>query len=479
MECVLVFPHQLFEQHPSFRKDRSIFLIEDPRFFSAFHFHKQKLVFHRASLKNFEKLLKERGYSTHYIEEDVEKALKKMSISHLYVIEFDDLPLQKRIVSLAKDLDIKLEIVPSPGFLTDKVEFSSLFTGKKNIRFDTFYTYQRKKLDILLEERGKPLGGKWSLDQENRKKLPKSFPVPKSYFSKHTQEVKEAIAYIEKKYPKNPGNIEFFNYAVSHADAENALQHFLETRLSLFGDYEDAIVQKELILFHSCLSPYLNVGLLTPERVIAQAMKYYEENSVPLNSIEGFVRQVIGWREFIRGAYHLIGEEERSGNFFHHKRKLPTSFYDGTTGIPPIDETIKKLRDFSYVHHIERLMVLGNFFLLCEIDPNEVYRWFMELFIDSYDWVMVPNVYGMSQYADGGMMTTKPYFSSSNYILKMSDYPKGSWCEVWDALFWRFMIKNRDFFERQPRLGMLCKTAHKKKSDKKLLKKADDFLDRL
>ncbi len=477
MECVLVFPHQLFEKNPCFRKDRPILLIEDPRFFSAFDFHKQKLVFHRASLKSFEKLLGEKGYTTHYVEEDLRETIQKMSISVLHGTEFDDFSLKKRISSLAKDLNVKLEIVQSSNFLTDPNEFSSLFSGKKNLRFDSFYMYQRKRLDILLDERGKPLGGKWSLDQENRKRLPKSIHIPTPFSSKQTKEVKDAIAYVEKKYPKNPGNLEFFNYAVSHVDAQNALQNFIETRLAAFGDYEDAIVQKELILFHSCLSPYLNVGLLTPEIVIGVAIKYYEENNVPLNSIEGFVRQIIGWREFIRGAYHLIGERERASNFFDHKRKLPRSFYQGTTGIPPVDETIKKLHSFCYVHHIERLMILGNFFLLCEISPHEVYQWFMELFIDSYDWVMVPNVYGMSQYADGGMMTTKPYFSSSNYILKMSDYPKGPWCEVWDSLFWRFMIKNNEFFETQPRLNMLCRTAQKKREDKKFLRIAEDFLE--
>ena len=178
----------------------------------------------------------------------------------------------------------------------------------------------------------------------------------------------------------------------------------------------------------------------------------------------------------MRGIYHTIGHKERTCNFFNHTRKLPKSFYLGTTGILPIDCTIKKLKMHAYVHHIERLMLLGNFFLLCEISPNEIYRWFMEFFIDAYDWVMVPNVYGMSQYADGGMMTTKPYFSGSNYILKMSDYPKGQWCEIWDALFWRFMIKHIKFFEKQPRLSMLCLMAKKKKRDHALLKVAETFL---
>jgi deoxyribodipyrimidine photolyase-related protein len=222
-----------------------------------------------------------------------------------------------------------------------------------------------------------------------------------------------------------------------------------------FGVYEDAIVADNSILHHSVLTPMLNVGLITPKEIIEACLVYAEENDVPLNSTEGFVRQIIGWREFIRGMYEARGSEERTTNFWKFKKKIPASFYDGTTGIPPIDQTIKKVLKTGYCNHIERLMVLGNFMMLCEFDPDEVYRWFMELFIDSYDWVMVTNVYGMSQFADGGLMATKPYISGSNYLMKMSDYKKGEWQTVWDGLFWRFMDTHRDFFLSNPRLGML------------------------
>lgn len=479
VESVLIFPHQLFEGHPSFKKGRLIILVEDPRFFSEFHFHKQKLIFHRASLKSFDAFLRKKGFKTKYIEEDLRGNIEKMGLSVLHMTELDDSCLEERLGQLAKELKIKLKISPSPGFLTELKDFQSLFKGKKDFRFDTFYIYQRKKLNLLLDERGKPLGGKWSTDQENRKKLPKTFEIPQPLKFIKGKEIRDAISYVEKKYSKNPGSIDCFNYPTTHAAAKKALNDFLENRLEFFGDYEDAIVQNEEILFHSCLSPLINVGLLTPEIVVNEAIEYSRKHNVPLNSIEGFVRQVIGWREYIRGIYHSIGEKEREGNFFRHKRKLPKSLYEGTTGIVPIDETIKKLHDHAYLHHIERLMVLGNFFLLCEIDPSEIYRWFMELFIDAYDWVMVPNVYGMSQYADGGMMSTKPYFSGSNYILKMSDYSKGKWCEVWDSLFWRFMIKHIKFFEAQPRLSVLCKLAKKKKRDKKFLDIAETFLEQL
>jgi deoxyribodipyrimidine photolyase-related protein len=203
-----------------------------------------------------------------------------------------------------------------------------------------------------------------------------------------------------------------------------------------------------------------------------------KKNEIPLNSVEGFIRQIIGWREFIRAVYELKGIEQRTKNYWNFKRKIPVSFWKGETGIEPLDITIKKVIDTGYCHHIERLMVIGNFMVLCEFDPDEVYRWFMELFIDAYDWVMVPNVYGMSQFADGGLMSTKPYISGSNYLMKMSNYKKGDWQLIWDGLFWRFMDKHRDFFLSNPRLGMLIRTFDKMEPKKKLglLNSAENYL---
>ena len=242
----------------------------------------------------------------------------------------------------------------------------------------------------------------------------------------------------------------------------------MKNRLDNFGKYEDAIVENELILNHSLLSPLMNVGLISPNHVINKAISYTKKNNIPLNSIEGFVRQIIGWREFIRGIYVSKGSEERTKNFWGFSKKIPNSFYTGETGITPIDSVIKKINDYAYCHHIERLMVLGNFMLLCEFDPDDVYKWFMEMFIDSYDWVMVPNVYGMSQFSDGGLMSTKPYISSSNYLFKMSNYnKKDKWIKIWDSLFWRFMDLHRTFFIKNPRMRMLVNTYDKMQNEKK------------
>jgi deoxyribodipyrimidine photolyase-related protein len=259
------------------------------------------------------------------------------------------------------------------------------------------------------------------------------------------------------------------------------LDEFLKSRFEKFGIYEDAIVTKETVLNHSVLSPMLNIGLLTPHKIIDKALEIGKDKNIPLNSMEGFIRQVMGWREFIKIVYEREGTKQRSTNYWKFTRKIPPCFWNGTTGISPIDNTIQKILKTGYCHHIERLMVLGNFMLLCEFDPDEVYRWFMEMFIDAYDWVMVPNVYGMTQFADGGLMTTKPYISGSNYLMKMSDYEKGEWQAIWDGLFWRFMHEHRNFFLKNPRLGMLVGTYDKMIPEKQLahLKQANNFLKKL
>jgi deoxyribodipyrimidine photolyase-related protein len=268
-----------------------------------------------------------------------------------------------------------------------------------------------------------------------------------------------------------------FNYPVTRSQALSSFHSFLEERLINFGAYEDAIVKNESTLFHSIITPYLNIGLITPNDIIRQVLDFSSDNAIPLNSLEGFIRQIIGWREFMRGIYIADGVKQRNSNFWNYDKSMPKSFYDATTGIEPLDDTIKKCLNSGYAHHIERLMILGNMMLLLGIKPNSIYKWFMEMFIDSYDWVMVPNVYGMSQFSDGGLLATKPYISGSNYILKMSDYKKGDWCLIWDSLYWSFVNRNRDFFRKNPRMNMMVAMYDKKDIDtkKKLRVAAEDF----
>ncbi len=290
------------------------------------------------------------------------------------------------------------------------------------------------------------------------------------------------MQYVNKHYINNPGQLDNTSiYPTDYVSAKAWLHQFLAHRFYDFGEFEDAIVSKEIFLNHSILSPLINVGLLPPQMVLNEALQIAQKENIPLNSTEGFVRQIIGWREFIRGMYDCKGVQSRTSNFWNFTRKIPPSFYDGTTGITPLDDTIKKVLKTGYCHHIERLMILGNFMLLCEFDPKEVYRWFMELFIDAYDWVMVPNVYGMSQFADGGFFATKPYISGSNYLKKMSDYSKGDWQPIWDGLFWNFIDNQKDFFLSNPRMAMMARLFEKMDKEKQTthLKNAELFLKQL
>ncbi len=326
-------------------------------------------------------------------------------------------------------------------------------------------------------------GGEWTYDDMNRKKFPKSKKTPViNYTDIKSHSYIDSKKYTLKYFSKNIGELSDAQlYPTDFISAKIWFNNFLNTRFDEFGIYEDAILIKESIINHSILSPLINSGLLEPKYILKNSFAFYKKNNIPLNSAEGFIRQIIGWREFIRGVYVSKGTEQRLKNYWGFKRKIPKSFYEGSTGIDPIDDTIKKINKTGYANHIERLMILGNFMVLCEFDPDEVYRWFMELFIDSYDWVMVPNVYGMSQFADGGLMSTKPYISSSNYIIKMSDYKKGEWSDVWDGLFWSFMDKQRAFFSKNPRMRMLISSFDKMDSLKKekLLIDANNFITKL
>ncbi|HLP39382.1 cryptochrome/photolyase family protein [Lacibacter sp.] len=486
----LIFPHQLFKSHPALDGSRPVYLVEEWLFFRQYKFHKQKLVLHRASMQFYAQWLKENKYKVNYVdttqaENDVRKlitSLAKQKITEIHIADVADNWLLKRINETCLQYKIKLVVHATPGFINTIEEVAEYFSKKKTYFQTDFYTHQRKLRKILLEKDGKPLGGKWTFDSENREKYPKKQMPPVVNFPKPNKYIKEAIEYVDKNFPSNYGSIDAPHFFVcSFDEAEKWLDKFIEQRFQQFGIYEDAIVTKEYILHHSVLTPMLNTGLLTPQQVLDKVLNEAAKHNIPLNSLEGFVRQIMGWREFIRIVYEREGTKQRTTNYWQFKRRIPESFWTGTTGILPIDETIKKVLKTGYCHHIERLMVLGNFMLLCEFDPDEVYRWFMELFIDAYDWVMVPNVYGMTQFADGGLMTTKPYISGSNYLMKMSDYEKGNWQPVWDGLFWRFMHVHRDFFLQNPRLGMLIKTFDKMAVEKQKthLKNAETFLQQL
>ena len=464
----LIFPHQLFKNSPLLQTKAPIYIIEEFLFFKQYNFHKQKIAFHRATMKCYADFIeKEKNYNINYIDANSENAdirnlikkLKSEGVSHINFIDPVDNWLEKRIKNSCAKHHVTAQMHNSPMFMNTKEDLATFF-DPKNTKFHqtTFYTKQRKKRKILVDKNDKPIGGKWTFDTENRKKYPAKKTPPAVQFPDNNKYYKEAIEYVNTHFKNNIGALTNTpRYPINFTTTKAWLNQFFENRFHNFGVYEDAIVAENSILNHSVLTPMLNVGLITPQEIIDACLAYASKNDIPINSTEGFVRQIMGWREFIRGIYICKGSTARSINFWNFKKKIPASFYTGTTGIAPIDTTIKKTLQTGYCHHIERLMVLGNFMLLCEFDPDEVYKWFMELFIDAYDWVMVTNVYGMSQFADGGIMATKPYISGSNYLMKMSNYKKGPWQEVWDGLFWRFMHTHRNFFLSNPRLGMLVR----------------------
>ena len=485
----IIFPNQLFKHSDLLDNTYPVYLVEEYLFFNHYQFHKQKLAFHRASMQFYKSYLQDLGKTVHYISatdsnSDTRRLLEKLIVEGIQEVHFInpvDNWLEKRISNATKD--IKCVVYESPYFINQSDEYSEFFkTTKKKFFQTSFYIEQRKKLGILLEENATPIGGKWSYDTENRKKYPKGKTSPKITKLESNDFYIEAVSYVKSNFSDNPGELSQTPiYPNDYQQSIEWLNDFLDQRFHDFGVYEDAIVDSEHFLNHSVLTPMLNVGLLTPLQIIDSALEYVAQNDIPLNSLEGFIRQIIGWREFIRGIYTVKGSYERTLNYWGFKRKIPRSFYTGETGIEPVDTSIKKVLKTGYLHHIERLMILGNFMLLCEFDPDEVYRWFMELFIDSYDWVMVPNIYGMSQFADGGLMSTKPYISSSNYVYKMSDFKKGEWDKAWDGLFWRFMDKQRDFFVKNPRLRMLVNTFDKMSPEKRELHivNAEKFLEKI
>lgn len=493
-EAVLIFPHQLFEKHPAIRKDRKIILIEDPLFFGdkryPMKFHKKKLILHRASMRSYYEMLHGKHFNLSYIpysefnninEVNIYKKLfGELSQKHIHYVDTVDFILEKRLKEAAEKNSVKLIKHSSPAFLNSEEAVKNFFESKKSYLMASFYIEQRKRLGILIEN-NQPLGGKWSFDVENRKKIPKGLIIPKLSFPKRTKFIDEAEDYVKKNFYDNYGSLENFNYPINHIQAKAWLHDFLQNRFINFGEYEDAIQKEEVFLFHSVLTPMLNIGFLTPKQIIDETLSFAESKNIPLNSLEGFIRQIIGWREYIRAIYILEGVKERTTNYFNFKKKMPSAFYNAATGIEPIDVVIERLLEHSYTHHIERLMILGNFMLLCEIHPDEVYKWFMEMYIDAYDWVMVPNVYGMSQYADGGLICTKPYISSSNYIKKMSNFHAGEWCEVWDALFWRFIAKHEKVLAKNQRMSMLIVQLNKMNKTRlaKHLSTAEIFLNRL
>jgi len=453
---IILLPNQLFPIKlikDKIKNIKKIYLIEEPRYFTDFKFHKLKLMYHRASMKKYQDSLKKK-LDIEYIDFDkVTNAFYK-SINHENLIYFN--PIDHDLSKKFKTNLNHAKIIDNLNFLLTPEEVEKnkhLFYKNNKYSHDIFYKFQRQKLDILIKN-NKPVGDRWSFDEENRKALPKDIVIPPVPSIKKDKYYKEALKYIKTHFSKNYGSTEEWSFPIDTTSAIKWLNNFLVKRLHNFGPYEDAVNAdntKNPFLFHSAISPMMNIGILPDIMVVKIANDYYEKHkSIPIESYEGFIRQVIGWRNYVYSVY-LLEPDMYNTNFLKHNKKLTRTYWEPNTQIKPIDSIITNIVKYSYFHHIERLMYLGNWFLINQIDPKEVHRMFMEWTVDAYDWVMVPNVMGMSQFADGGKMMTRIYFSSSNYIDKMSNFKKKSnedWWKIWDAIYYSFINKHQSILEK-------------------------------
>lgn len=485
MDISIIYPHQLYlpSEHPALAPGRAVYVIEEPLFLTEFGTHRQKMLLHRLSLQAYKVELEAAGYKVYYCTitdgattESILSSILQTGVTAVHIAHTTDDWLEERITATCALYNCTRVSYESLLFLFPRNEAIQRFVSSKKF-MKRFYEKARRDLGILIDDEGKPVGGAWSYDSENRQPLKKTTVIPQDMHWLENTDCVEARAWLDTITSEQYGTTDVW-VPYTRRDAETYLEDFLTKRLAGFGPYEDALSTRGVRLFHSTLSPLLNIGLLSPGEVIDRALQYAETHSVPLNSLEGFVRQIIGWREFIRASYECDGRRMRSQNFFAHTRPLPPALWTGTTGIFPIDHSIHTALTTGYNHHIERLMVLGNFMLLTETDPHQVYRWFMALYVDAYDWVMVPNVYGMSQFADGGSFATKPYISGSAYLKKMSDYKKGSWEITWTALYWRFIHTHATFFSQNYRLSMMPRLFEKMDTQTKQnhLSTAEEFL---
>ena len=437
--------------------------------------HKSKIALFFYAMRSYRDVLVNNGYNVHYMDINnkfsssyiakLKEYIEVNKIQEIVFYEIEDKPFETEIYKLIKELNLSFTQLESPMFLDNRVSFNDFVKDKKFILQANYYKKNRKEFNYLLDDT-KPIGGKWSYDELNRLKVPKNYDIPTLPKIDPHQDKDEIFNFIDTNFSNHPGELNVFT-PYTNEQAKMWLVEFFKVRFNDFGPYEDAIVKNEHFLLHSILSSSLNLGLITPKYVIEEAIKYADINNIPLNSLEGFVRQIIGWREFIRGIYQNFSEKMKHKNYWRHKRKMADSWYEGTTGIPPLDDAIQGAIKYGYTHHINRLMILSNVMNMCEIHPDEIYKWFMEMFIDSSEWVMVPNVYGMGTFADGGIFATKPYICGSSYMLRMSNFKKDAWCDAVDGLYWQFIENNREFFSSNPRLGLMIRSLDKINPERK------------
>lgn len=446
--------------------------------------HKKKLVLIFSAMRHFAKELQEKGVSVTYSKisksqdnftKELSSQCKKIQPKRIVITHPGEYRVLQEIKKWEKVLKIPVSIVDDDRFFCTIDEFKKWTVGRKELRMESFYQMMRKKYQILIDNNGKPKGGKWNYDIKNRKSLPKNHPdIPKPLQHKPDDITKQVIAEVKNKFPKHFGDLEPFWFAVTHEQAKKSLNDFIKNRLSMFGPYEDAMAQEESFLYHSVLSMYLNIGLLEPKQIINKVL---EKDGIKVESVEGFIRQILGWREYIRGIYWYTMPKYSKTNYFDAKNKLPKFYWTGNTDMNCMKNCIEQTIKESYAHHIQRLMITGNFALIAGIKPEEVCEWYLSVYADAYEWVELPNTHGMTLYADGGVLGSKPYAASGNYINKMSDYCKDCKYDVkqkegddacpFNYLYWNFFLKNQKKLEKNPRLWTVFSNIKKMSQEKK------------
>jgi deoxyribodipyrimidine photolyase-related protein len=436
--------------------------------------HKKKLAYILSAMRHHANELRLSGWKVEYVEIDqpgnsgsftgeITRALDRHPIERIIVTHAGEWRVQAEIDLWAERFGVEVEIRPDTRFLTPPAFFEAWATGRSELRMEFFYREMRRHTGLLMNGRS-PQGGQWNFDHDNRKPA-KGAPAPPRlpHFGPDAITT-EVLGLIERLFPDNPGTLDDFSMAVTRHEAEKAADHFFTNGLQFFGDYQDAMLTGEPFLWHSVLSPYLNSGLLDPLDLCRRAEREYHSGRAPLNAVEGFVRQILGWREFVREIYWWAGPEYGRKNFLDAHRPLPGFYWTGETDMHCLAQTIGQTLQHAHAHHIQRLMVTGNFALLIGADPDEVHRWYLEIYADAYEWVELPNTLGMSQFADGGLLASKPYAASGAYIDRMSDYcgtcrydPKqrtGPGACPFNALYWDFLARNRSRLGSNRRLSM-------------------------
>lgn len=440
--------------------------------------HKKKIILVLSAMRHFADELKKDGWTIDYQQLDentavhsftalVKRAIEKHGPTSLIVTEPSEKRVLKEVESWGRALSIPVEIRPDDRFIASHDDFDEWAKGRKQLRMEYFYREMRRKTGLLMEDE-KPAGGDWNYDKENRKAASADLFMPSPKTFKPDSITKDVIELVKDKFADHFGEADPFQFAVTRKDALKALDHFIQEALPRFGDFQDAMITGERFLYHSVLSAYINIGLLDPLEVCERAENAYLSGDAPINAAEGFIRQIIGWREYIRGHYWRGGDDYVNQNFFKNDRKLPWFYWSGETDMACIRETVTQTREDAYAHHIQRLMVTGLFAMLAGIDPYDMHEWYLIVYFDAFEWVEAPNVIGMSQYADGGALGSKPYAASGAYINRMSDYCKNCRYAVtkkteenacpFNSLYWDFLARNEKKLKDNPRISQMYRT---------------------